>query len=54
MILNGSRKPPRALAIHILRKTGWKHDSIADLTSEQIDTLESIEPWTPRQSSEVA
>ena len=45
-ILNDPRKSPsRPLAIHIFRKTGWKHPTIADLTPEQIDMLEKIEPW---------
>jgi hypothetical protein len=44
----GDRQPARPLAIHIFRTTGWKHPVIADLTREQIDMLESIEPWTPR------
>ena len=45
-ILSGKRvKIPRPLAIHILRKTGWRHSVLADLSDEQIDTLETIEPW---------
>lgn len=47
MILSGSRQPPRPLAIHIFRKTGWRHPLIADLSDEQIAVLESVEPWTP-------
>jgi hypothetical protein len=39
------RKPSRPLAIHILRTTGWRHPILADLSDEQIDTLEAIEPW---------
>lgn len=52
MILSGDRQPSRSLAIHILRKTGWKHSSIADLTDEQIDVLESVEPYraTPHKA----
>ncbi|WP_419808363.1 hypothetical protein [Sphingomonas sp.] len=46
--MNGIRRPARALAIHIFRRTGWKHDSIGDLTDDQIETLETIEPWSPR------
>lgn len=53
-ILGGSRNPSRPLAIHILRRTGWRHDSIADLSDQQIDMLEQIEPWTPRQEGEAA
>ncbi|RKF23356.1 hypothetical protein D6851_02475 [Altericroceibacterium spongiae] len=45
MIANGRRTPPRALAIYLLRQTGWRHPSIADLTDKQIDVLESVEPW---------
>lgn len=45
----GNRVPARPLAIHIMRTTGWKHPVIADLSDEQINLLESIEPWTPRQ-----
>lgn len=47
MILNNVRQPSRALAIHILRKTGWRHSLLADLTDEQIALLETIEPWAP-------
>lgn len=46
-ILSDTRNPSRALAIHIMRKTGWRHHVIADLTDEQIDLLEQIEPWKP-------
>ncbi len=45
-IVNGKRRPSRPLAIHIFRCTGWKHSSIADLTDEQIATLETVEPWS--------
>ena len=45
MILTGSRVPPRSLAIRIFRATGWRHDSIAELSDEQIDVLEQVEPW---------
>jgi hypothetical protein len=53
-ILSGARNrvPSRPLAIHILRTTGWRHPLLADLTDEQIDTLEQIEPWVPRQQAE--
>jgi hypothetical protein len=49
MIANGKRTPPRSLAIHIFRVTGWRHPAIADLTDEQIITLEAIEPWARRE-----
>ena len=45
-ILNDQRAPSRPLAIHIYRKTGWKHSAIAELTDEQMEMLEQIEPWT--------
>jgi len=48
MILSGNRIPPRPLAIHILRKTGWRHSVLGGLTEQQIDLLEQVEPWTPR------
>ena len=50
-IMNGKRAPSRPLAIHILRKTGWRHDLIADLSDEQIAMLEQIEPWSPKQAA---
>ena len=47
-ILNGKRPTlNRPLAIHIFRKTGWVHPSIAELTAKQIDTLEQVESWSP-------
>ena len=48
MILNNVRAPSRPLAIHILRRTGWRHSILDGLTDEQIDTLETVDPWTPR------
>lgn len=47
MILGGERKPSRPLAIHLFRKFGWKHPSIADLTEDQMQVFEEVEPWTP-------
>lgn len=41
------RDPSRALAIQILRKTGWRHPVLSGLTDDQIATLEAIEPWVP-------
>jgi hypothetical protein len=46
-ILSGSRDPSRPLAIHIFRKTGWRHASIADLTETQMRVFEAVDPWTP-------
>lgn len=51
MILNKSRTPSRALAIRIFRETGWRHESLAGLTDEQIATLEQIEPWQPQAAA---
>lgn len=42
-----ARTPPRSLAILILRKTGWLHPTIADLTEEQMRVFEQVDPWTP-------
>lgn len=53
-IANEKRRPSRALAIRILRKTGWRHPLLADLTDEQIDVLETVEPWAPQKSEEAA
>ena len=50
-ILNGHRQPSRPLAIHLYRTVGWKHSLIADLTDEQIDMLEQIEPWSPKSAA---
>lgn len=49
-IINGKRAPARPLAIHIFRKTGWRHGLIANLTDEQIATLEQVEPWVSPKS----
>lgn len=50
ILLDGDhrRVPPRSLAILIYRKTGWRHESIADLTEDQMKVFEQVEPWTPR------
>lgn len=50
-ILTGKRTPSRALAIHIFRKTEWRHDSIAALTDEELNILERIEPYQPREAA---
>ena len=49
--LLGDRVPARPLAIHIFRRTGWKHPIIAELTDDQLATLETIEPWKPRPAT---
>ncbi len=50
-IIGGKRKPPRPLAIHILRTTGWRHAVLDGLTDEQIELLEQIEPYQPKQAA---
>ena len=54
MILSGKAKPARSLSIAIFRATGWRHESIAALTEEQITTLEAIERWSPPARDEQA
>jgi transcriptional regulator with XRE-family HTH domain len=46
-ILGGKRTPPRSLAIHIFRASGWKHSMLADLGDDDISTLERLDPWSP-------
>lgn len=46
-LLNGKRDMPRSLAIHMLKTSGWQHESIEDLTDAQITMLAELEPWTP-------
>lgn len=46
-----AKAPSRSLAIHIYRATGWRHESIASLTVEQMSVLEEVDPW---QSKKVA
>lgn len=53
-LLSGSRNPSRPLAIHLLRTTGWKHPVLAELSDEQIDMLEAVEPWAPRNEAAAA
>lgn len=50
ILLDGDhrRVPPRSLAILIFRKTGWRHESIAELTEDQMAVFEEVDPWTPR------
>lgn len=45
------RIPPRSLAILIYRKTDWRHPSIADLTEEQMQVFEAVDPWSPRKAA---
>jgi plasmid maintenance system antidote protein VapI len=50
-IIGGKRSPARPLAIHIMRKTGWRHPMLSDLTEAQIEMLEAIEPYRPAQTA---
>jgi hypothetical protein len=50
MILSGDRTPTRSLAIFIFRSLGWPHPSIADLTEEQMQVFEEVEPWVPAKA----
>lgn len=50
-IVNDKRVPSRALAIHILRRTNWRHSVLDGLTDDQIAMLETIEPWSPSQAA---
>lgn len=53
-IRSGARRPSRPLAIHILRKTGWRHSLLDGLTDEQLSMLEQVEPFTPSQQDTAA
>lgn len=55
-IISGKRgrKPPRSLAIRILRETGWRHSVLEGLTDEQINVLEQVEPWERRPQGAAA
>lgn len=45
------KNPSRSLAIHIYRKTGWRHSMLDGLTDEQLDVLEAVDPWTPTRAA---
>lgn len=51
MIRNGSRAPSRPLAIHIMRKTGWRHSLLDGLSDEQLAALETVEPWQAQSAA---
>lgn len=44
-IINGRRAPSRSLAIHIFRRTGWKHPVIEALSPREIKLFERVEPY---------
>lgn len=48
LLLRNERAPAKGLAVRIFREFGWRHPVIANLTDEQIDLLESMEPWEPK------
>jgi len=51
-IIGGHRSPPPSLAIALYRKLGWRHQSIAALSDEQIRVLETVQPWVaPKERS---
>lgn len=50
-ILSGKRSPSRSLAIHIFRKTGWRHEVIAGLSDDELALLERIEPYQAREAA---
>lgn len=52
MILSGQRVPPKSLAIAILRATGWRHDTIAELSDDEIAVLERVDPWKSKVASQ--
>ena len=50
-ILNDKQPPSRSLAIHIYRKTGWRHTLLDGLNDEQLDVLEAVDPWSPSKAA---
>lgn len=51
-ILAGKRPTlGRPIAIHIFRTTGWRHESIADMTEAQMQVFEQVDRWTPREAA---
>lgn len=42
---DSARTPSRSLAIHIFKRTGWRHASISGLSEAEIALLEKLEPW---------
>ena len=53
-IIGGKRTPPRALAVHIYQRTGWRHETLADFDEAQITAFAEMQPWTPRSTPQVA
>jgi transcriptional regulator with XRE-family HTH domain len=50
-ILGDKRTPSRSLAIHIFRKTGWRHSLIAALADDEMELLERLSPFQPREAA---
>ena len=50
-IVNKVRTPSRALAIHIFRRTGWKHSVLDGLSDDEMAVFERVEPWQPRDKA---
>lgn len=50
-IVNDKRDPSRSLAIHIFRKTGWRHKVIADLSEADMEVFERVDPYQPREAA---
>lgn len=48
-IRSGRQAPSRPLAIYLFRKLGWRHQSIGQLTDQQLAASEILEPWVPVQ-----
>lgn len=47
-LLSGVRTPSQTLAIHLFRRSGWKHPTIAIFSDDQLEALASMSPWVPR------
>lgn len=45
------KAPARPLAIYLYRKIGWRHESIADLTDDQMAVLEQLDPYQPKKAA---
>lgn len=48
LILAGKRQPPKPLAVHIYRVTGWRHEVLADIAETDLAIIERIDPWQPQ------
>ena len=48
LILAGKRQPPKPLAVHIYRVTGWRHEVLADIAEIDLAAIERVDPWHPQ------